>query len=85
MGDKAKRSGTERVVIRPREEEEEKEEEGKETRKTGCHLHLLSMEEEASTLFKYLCRIHQDETKRLCSKGPKIARGREPIWDHRTK
>jgi hypothetical protein len=50
-----------------------------ETRKTGRHLHLLSMEGEASTLFKYLCRIHQDETKRLCSMGPKIGRGREPI------
>jgi hypothetical protein len=38
------------------------------------------------TLFKYpVCPIHQDETKRLCTKGPKIAREKEPIWDYRTR
>jgi hypothetical protein len=33
----------------------------------------MSMGEEVPTLFKYCLSVHQDEAKRLCGTGPKIA------------
>jgi hypothetical protein len=41
--------------------------------KAGYRLHLVSRGERVPTLFKYLfCRIHRDETRRLCGRGSQI-------------
>jgi hypothetical protein len=57
----------------------EEEEEEKELR-TGNRLRLMNMGEGVIAVFKYpVCRFHQDELRWSCTRGPKIARGRELI------
>jgi hypothetical protein len=49
--------------------------------KASCRLHLVSIGEGVPTVFKYpVCRIHQHETKWLCTRRPKnSARKESPL------